>query len=235
MLAARAGEAGVVLTPQQLDQFEVYYQQLAQWNRRVNLTAIIGYQEVQVKHFLDSLTACLAAPEGFSSATRVIDIGAGAGLPGLPLKLAFPEIHLVLLESVAKKAAFLEHLVADLELADVEICTGRAETFGHQADLRETFDLALTRGLARLPVLLEYSLPFCRLGGRMVAFKHGDLDAELARAGGAIEALGGRLSPVVPVEVSGLTDNRVLVVVEKIAATPDRYPRRPGMPAKRPL
>ena len=234
-LAQGAGAAGVFLTREQLDQFETYYQELARWNRRMNLTSITGYQEVQVGHFLDSLTVCLAAPESLSSCSRVVDVGAGGGFPGLPLKLAFPGIHLVLLDSVGKKAAFLEHLVSLLELDGVEVLTGRAEALAHRPELRESFDLALARGLARLPVLLEYSLPFCRMGGKTVAHKHGNLDAELKSAGRALEALGGSLRSEVQVQVTGLTDNRVLVVVEKVAATPERYPRRTGVPAKQPL
>ena len=234
-LAQGAGEAGVFLTGEQLDQFEMYYQELARWNRRVNLTSITGYQEVQVGHFLDSLTVCLAALECLSSSSRVVDVGAGGGFPGLPLKLGFPGIHLVLLDSVGKKAAFLEHLVSLLALDGVEVLTGRAEDLAHRPELRESFDLALARGLARLPVLLEYSLPFCRVGGKTVAHKHGGLDEEMKGAQRALEALGGRLGAVVPVQVTGLTDDRVLVVVEKVAATPERYPRRPGTPAKRPL
>jgi len=234
-LAQGAGEVGVFLTHEKLDQFETYYQELARWNRRVNLTSITGYQEVQVGHFLDSLTVCLAAPESLSSSSRVVDVGAGGGFPGLPLKLAFPGIHLVLLESAGKKATFLEHVVSLLELDGVEVLTGRAEALAHRPELRESFDLVLARGLARLPVLLEYSLPFCRMGGKTVAHKHGGLDKELKSAARALETLGGRLGTEVPVRVTGLTDNRVLVVVEKVAATPERYPRRPGTPAKRPL
>ena len=234
-LAQGAGETGVFLTGNQLDQFETYYQELAQWNRRVNLTSITGYQEVQAGHFLDSLTVCLAAPESMSSRSRVVDVGAGGGFPGLPLKLAFPGIHLVLMDSAGKKAAFLEHLVCLLELDGVEVLTGRAEDLAHRPQLRESFDLALARGLARLPVLLEYSLPFCRMGGKTVAHKHGGLDEEIKSASRALETLGGRLDSEVPVQVTGLTDNRVLVVVHKVAATPDMYPRRTGVPAKRPL
>lgn len=235
ILAQGAGEAGVILTSEQLDQFETYYQELALWNRRVNLTSITGYQEVQVGHFLDSLTVCLAAPEGLSATSRVMDVGAGGGFPGLPLKLAFPSIHLVLIDSAGKKAAFLEHLVSLLKLDGVEVLTGRAEDLAHRPGLRESFDLVLARGLARLPVLLEYSLPFCRTGGKTVAHKHGGLDEELKSAARALETLGGRLVSEVPVQVTGLTDNRVLVVVEKMTATPEMYPRRTGVPAKRPL
>lgn len=234
-LAQGACEAGVLLTGEQLDQFETYYQELARWNRRVNLTSIIGYQEVQTGHFLDSLTVWLAAPVSLSHGSQVVDVGAGGGFPGIPLKLAFPGIHLLLLESARKKAAFLEHLVSILGLDEVEVLNGRAEDLAHRPELRESFDLALARGLARLPVLLEYSLPFCRMGGKTVAHKHGGLDEELKSASRALETLGGRLCPQIPVQVTGLMDNRVLVVVEKVAATPAMYPRRVGVPAKRPL
>ncbi len=235
ILASGAGELGIELTHRQLDQFEVYYRELVEWNRRMNLTAITGYVEVQVKHFLDSLTVCPAVSASFASSARVIDVGAGGGLPGLPLKLAFPEMHLALLESVGKKAAFLEHLVATLALPGVEVYKGRAEELAHRPELREAFDLVVTRGVARLPSLLEYTLPFCRPGGKVAVWKHGGIEQELAGSANALEVLGGRVGGVCPVEVTGLTDNRIIVVVEKVEATPAKYPRRPGLPGKRPL
>jgi len=235
ILARGSDELGIALTAHQLDQFEVYYQELANWNQRMNLTNIVGYEEVQVKHFLDSFTVGLAAPQGLKALEKVIDVGAGGGFPGLPLKLAFPGIKLALVESVGKKANFLRHIVSTLGLSGVEVYTGRAERLAHQSELREAFDMAVTRGLARLPTLAEYTLPFCRLGGRMVALKHGGIDAELDEAATALEVLGGSLGKVHPVEVSGLTDNRVVVAVEKVAPTPARFPRRHGIPAKRPL
>ena len=233
-LVSGAAELGLALTAQQLEQFETYYQELADWNQRVNLTAITGYREVQVKHFLDSLSVYLAFPRGPTSSVRLIDIGTGAGFPGLPLKLALPDIHLWLVESVRKKSRFLEHLVSCLELSRVEVLTGRAEELARRPDLRESFQLAVSRGVARLPTLLEYTLPFCCVGGRVALPKRG-IKEELAGAASALEALGGRLSDIHPVQVSGLDDGRVVVVVDKIQPTPDRYPRRPGMPAKRPL
>lgn len=235
ILARGSGELGIYLSGHQLDQFETYYRELADWNLRMNLTSVVDYGEVQVKHFLDSLTVCLAVPKGLASLSSVVDVGAGAGLPGLPLKLVFPQIHLALVESVGKKAQFLRHVVETLGLSGVEVHTGRAEQLAHRPELRESFDLAVTRGLARLSTLAEYTLPFCRLGGRMVALKHGNIDEELAEASNALEVLGGRADKVHPVVVSGLTDNRIVVVAEKVKTTPDRYPRRPGMPAKRPL
>ena len=234
ILARGAIELGVELSPRQLEQFETYYRELADWNQRVNLTAIVEYEEVQVRHFLDSLTVLKALPDGPPTSLRIVDVGAGAGFPGLPLKLAFPEIHLVLVESVGKKARFLEHLVDVLGLSGVEVLAKRAEELAHRAELRESSDLAVSRGVARLATLLEYCLPFCRLGGRTVLLKRG-IEQELVGASHALEALGGHPAGVFPVRVTGLTDGRVVLVVDKVNATPDQYPRRPGMPAKRPL
>ena len=236
LLAESASRLGISLSRAKLDQFEAYYQELVQGNRRVNLTRITDYTEVQVKHFLDSLTI-YPAVGGLEPGWRVLDIGAGAGFPGMPLKLAFPEIQVVLMESAAKKSRFLEELRDRLEIPGVEVLTGRAESVAHQESQRESYDLVTARGLARLPVLLEYALPFCRMGGRLAAMKHGGsgLDQELAAAANALKVLAGRVTNVYPVELPGLTDNRVVVVVEKQAPTPETYPRRPGMPSKRPL
>lgn len=235
ILARGARDLGIELTAHQLDLFEAYYRELADWNQRVNLTAITEYQEVQVLHFLDSLTLCQAVPVGAAAAKRVIDVGAGAGLPGLPLKLVFPDIHLAMVESVGKKARFLEHLVATLALSGVEVLTGRAEELARQPRLRESFDLAVSRGVAKLPSLLEYTLPFCALGGRLAVWKRGGIEAEIASAVRALAALGGNMVKVYPVVLSGLADGRVLVVIQKNSPTPARYPRRPGIPDKRPL
>ena len=227
---------GISLSNAQLGLFEAYYDELVRGNQRVNLTRITDYAEVQVKHFLDSLTIH-PATGGIEPGWRVLDIGAGAGFPGAPLKLAFPEIQVDLLESSAKKARFLEQLRDRLEIPTVEILTGRAESLARQENRREFYDLVTARGLARLPVLLEYALPFCKVGGRLAAMKHGGpgLDQELAASANALEVLAGRVTNVYPVELPGLTDNRVVVVIEKQGSTPDRYPRRPGIPSKRPL
>ena len=228
---------GIALSDGQLDQFETYFHQLAEWNQRASLTAITGYEEVQVKHFLDSLTVYLAAEEMLTgpSPVRVIDIGAGAGLPGLALKLAFPGIRLSLVESVAKKTAFLEHLTAELGLPEVSVHTGRAEDLARDEDLRDAFDLVVVRGVAKLPLLLEYCLPFCKTGGRLVALKHGGDGWELKAAANALAELGGHIEKVATVLIEGLTDDRVVISVEKTGPTPERYPRRTGIPAKRPL
>jgi 16S rRNA (guanine527-N7)-methyltransferase len=234
-LSRGAQELGITLNSLQLEQFETYYRELAQWNQKVNLTAITGYEEVQVKHFLDSLTVCLIYGGPLPSGLRVMDVGAGAGFPGLPLKLAFPNIDLVLSDSVGKKTRFLRHLLDLLGLVDVAVYTGRAEELGRRPGLRESFDLVVSRGVARLPALLEYTLPFCRVGGKAIAWKHGGIEDELASARNALKMLGGRMNGVVPVQVTGLTDNRVLVVAHKTRPTPAEYPRRTGVPAQRPL
>ena len=233
---------GVPLSKTQLEQFDLYYRELAEWNARVNLTAISGYEQTQVRHFLDSLTVCLALGndgEATSLPTEglrnVADIGSGAGFPGLPFKLAFPGIQLHLVESVGKKTAFLEHLVGALGLDGVTVHTGRAETLAREDALRESFDLVLVRGVARLSLLLEYALPLCRIGGNAVALKHGGLEAEIAEAEFALSELGGQVAGIFPVTLEGLTDNRVVAAFGKAAPTPDRYPRRAGIPSKRPL
>lgn len=232
-LAEGASKLGFVLDQHQLEQFELYYQELASWNERMNLTAIIAYQEVQLKHFLDSLTVLLALHPG-DRISRVIDVGTGAGMPGLPLKIALPYLKLTLLEATAKKVAFLRHLVERLTLKEVEVITGRAEEVAHLPAYREQFDLVLSRAVAGLPTLAELTLPFCRLGGLLVAQKKGDIEEEIRRAGRAITLLGGRLTEVKEVSLTGL-ERRLLVVVDKVNYTPPLYPRRPGIPAKRPL
>jgi 16S rRNA (guanine527-N7)-methyltransferase len=233
-LKAGVKEWGLALTPDQLEAFESYYQQLIVWNERVNLTSITDYDEVQVKHFLDSLS-CLQVLTSISLQPRCIDIGAGAGFPGLPLKIALPEIRVTLLESVRKKIQFLEHMVKELGLRDVQVIQGRAEELGRQAGHREGYDVALARAVAELSVLLEYALPLLKVDGIFVAQKGGEIEGEVEAAAAAMNLLGGCLKEVREVRLPGLDDARHLVVVEKVASTPQKFPRRVGIPAKRPL
>lgn len=226
---------GLDLKPEQVELFRVYYRELIDWNRRMNLTTITGYEEVQLKHFLDSLTAALAWPANPAAGLRVIDVGTGAGLPGIPLKILFREIDLVVLDSVGKKVAFLEHLIKTLGLGGVEIVLERAETLARRPEYREKFNVVLSRAVAALPVLAELTLPFCALNGRCILHKKGDIGEEVTRAGRAIELLGGTLREVRAVEIEGLEDGRRLVIIDKVAPTPPGYPRRPGIPEKRPL
>jgi 16S rRNA (guanine527-N7)-methyltransferase len=229
-----AKKLGLELTPGQLEKYEIYYRELVDWNKRINLTRITDYEEVQVKHFLDSLTVTLVWPRN-NAGLSLIDVGTGAGIPGIPLKIVFPSLRLVLLEAVAKKAAFLRHITQKLGLDDVEIVVGRAEEVAHQGEYREKFNLVLSRAVAPLPTVVELTLPFCALGGSFIAQKKGDTKSEISSAAKAIEILGGRLREVKPLELAEFADKRSLVVIDKVSPTPPKYPRRPGIPAKRPI
>lgn len=234
-LVEGASRLGIKLDAGQINQLEIYYHELIEWNKKLNLTAITDYKEAQIKHFLDSLTVILAltkeelAQPGFS----IIDIGTGAGFPGIPLKVFLNQSKLVLLDSKVKKAAFLRHIVERLELSQVEIVVGRAEEIAHLPSFRQQFALSVSRAVASLPTLVELALPFCRIGGKFVAQKKGEIEQEIIQAGKAIDVLGGKLSRVDKVKLDG--DERYLVIIDKIYPAPEKYPRRPGIPAKRPL
>jgi len=235
-LISGAAKLGLHPDSGQLQQFEDYYHTLIDWNERVNLTAITDYEEVQVKHFLDSLTIATVIRHDIAvKALNVLDVGTGAGFPGIPLKLIFPNIKLTLLEATAKKTKFLEYLASELGLKDVAIVTGRAEEVAHNPQYREKYDIVLSRALAPLPALAELALPFCKINGYFVAQKKGDITGEIEQAQKVIKLMGGRLREVKPVELKELNDNRCLVVIDKAESTPARYPRRPGMPEKRPI
>jgi len=232
-----AQKLGINLNDKQITQFKLYYQELVGWNKKFNLTTITDYQEVQLKHFLDSLTVISALTEeelrqpGFS----IIDIGTGAGFPGIPLKVFLPQSRLVLLDSKAKKAAFLQHVIEQLELDDVEVVVGRAEEIAHRPLLRENFTLVVSRAVASLPTLVELALPFCQMGGKFIAQKKGQIEQELVQAGKAIDVFGGELNQVKKVELEELSDERYLVIIDKISPSPEKYPRRAGTPTRRPI
>ena len=235
-LIAGARELHIKLTDHHLIAFETCYRELMDWNRRFNLTAITDREGVLIRHFLDSLSCLKALPRKVLAAgARVIDVGTGAGFPGLPLKLVCPEIRLTLLEATGKKVTFLEPLVRVLGLGEVDVVHGRAEELGHDPAHRERYDWALARAVAEMPTLAEYLLPLVRVGSAALAQKGEGAAAEVQGADAAIVALGGRVRRLVPVELRGLAETRHLVIVDKVAATPEKYPRRPGVPAKRPI
>jgi 16S rRNA (guanine527-N7)-methyltransferase len=235
LLAGGTPELGILVTPLQLAQFETYFRELVNWNERVNLTAITGYEDVQIKHFLDSLTVSRAFPNSVPAGWTILDVGAGGGFPGIPLNIVYPSLRLTLLEATGKKAAFLEYIVAKLGLKEVLVINQRAEETAHEPALRERFDVVVARALADLSALAELTLPFCRIGGRVIAQKKGDIAAELKQARRAISMLGGMGGDVIPLQLAELPDQRCLVVIEKVATTPSCYPRRPGVPVKKPL
>ena len=235
-LLAGASNLGLSLNTGHVKALEAYYDELIEWNQRFNLTAITDRNGILIRHFLDSIS-CLAAlsPTELSAGTRVIDVGTGAGFPGIPLKIVCPDICLTLLEATGKKVTFLEHVVELLGLQDVTVIKGRAEELGHDPQHRERYDWAIARAVAEMPVLAEYLLPLVMVGGGVLAQKGEMAVAETRRAESAIRTLGGHVRRLIPVELRGLTETRYLIVIDKIAATPEKYPRRPGIPAKRPL
>jgi len=232
-----AGKLGIKLTTRQVKQFELYYQELIEWNKKINLTAITDYSSVQVKHFLDSLTITLALSEEEVARPdfKIVDIGTGAGFPGVPLRILFPQPRLVLLEPTTKKTVFLHHIIRKLDLQSVEVLNSRAEEAAHLPAYREQFDLVLSRAVALLPTLVELALPFCRIGGRFIAQKKGEIDQEITGAKKAIAVLGGRLDQTKKIELDEFTDARYLVIIDKISSTPSEYPRRTGVPNRRPI
>ena len=235
-LISGAQDLQMTLQPEQLDALQFYQQELVAWNERFNLTAITDDEGVQVRHFLDSLSCLLALEKGERlSDKRVIDVGTGAGFPGLVLKIVCPGMQLTLLEATAKKVRFLEYMIDKLGLEDVMALKGRAEELGQDFRHREIYDWALARAVADLPILAEYLLPLVKVNGRMLAQKGEQAPAEVHRSEQAIQQLGGRLRRLVQVDLRGIAETRYLVVVDKVATTPKRYPRRPGIPNKRPL
>jgi len=255
LLQAGVSELGIGLTREQLSAFSIYMDELMKWNQRANLTAIATPDGIQTRHFLDSLTCLLGFPveqpttvnsmaplsdvaerlnggEGLSC----LDVGTGAGFPGIPLKIFLPRMKLTLLESIAKKTAFLTNLVDLLGPEDTTVITGRAEELARQPDHRERYDVVVTRAVSKLAVVAELTLPFCRIGARSIALKKGEhMAQEIEESRYAVRQLGGQYAEEVAVKLSLLDEGRMVIVLEKVSSTHAAYPRRPGMPAKRPL
>lgn len=233
-LSQQAAELfGITLTEVQAEQFAIYARELAAWNSHTNLTAITDEEGIQVRHFLDSLSVVSAAAP--QPGQRVMDVGTGAGFPGLPLKIVFPQIQLTLLEATGKKVEFLNHVAAAMGLPGVTALHARAEEAGHMPTQRAAYDLVLARAVTRLPALVEYLLPLAKVGGRCIAMKGRTAFEEVRDSGRALNLLGGRVNEVLPVSLPGIDEARYLVIIEKVTPTPAPYPRAPGTPTRKPL
>ena len=248
-------ELGLPLTDAHLNTFARFYELLITWNERINLTTITDPVDVQRKHFLDSLASLPVLAEEVARADeaegmapvedpvahllrktwRCVDVGAGAGLPGLAVKIVWRRLRLTLLDGTLKKVRFMNEVIRRLGLAQAMAVHGRAEEFGRDPAFREQFDLVLARGLAPMNTLAEYTLPFARVGGWVVAYKGPRGPAELSEAFKAIDILGGYVERVAPVQVPGLAEGRFIILIRKVAPTPSTYPRGRGLPRKKPL
>ena len=235
---------GVTLTERQLAQFVRYYEMLAEWNERMNLTAITAYEDVMKKHFFDSLSLTKVLDgKGFHGgkdagkgcAASLIDVGTGAGFPGLALKIAFPELKVTLLDSLNKRIQFLEAVIGELELEGVRAVHGRAEDFAKPGEMRESFYLCVSRAVARLSTLAEYCLPFVRQGGMFVAYKSEKVSQEMQEAQRAVSLLGGRLEGQTEFMLPNSDIYRNLILIKKVKPSPGKYPRKAGLPGKEPL
>lgn len=229
----KLNELGIVLSEMQKEQFDRFYELLVEWNKVMNLTGITEYEEVNEKHFVDSLSIVKAID--MENVHTVIDIGTGAGFPGIPLKIAFPHLKIVLLDSLNKRIKFLNEVIDQLGLTDISTIHGRAEDYAKQAEYREQFDLCVSRAVANLSILSEYCIPYVKVGGMFIPYKSGEIDEEVAQAKKAVHLLGGRLENVVKFQLPESEISRSFVKIKKVNNTTKKYPRKSGLPAKEPL
>ncbi|MEY8446210.1 16S rRNA (guanine(527)-N(7))-methyltransferase RsmG [Enterococcus ratti] len=225
-------DKGIHLSDQQMSQFERYYQLLVEWNEKMNLTAITEKKDVYLKHFYDSLT--LAFDVDFSPTFSLCDVGSGAGFPSIPLKIAFPELQITIVDSLNKRLIFLNELTKELEIS-ANLYHDRAETFGQNPQFRASFDCVTARAVARLNVLAELCLPLVKQEGYFYALKAAKSEEELTEAKQAIEVLGGKFIKEYTIELPKITDKRHILVMQKRKTTPKKYPRKPGLPNKQPI
>lgn len=234
-MTAGLTEVGITLSEHQMNQFYEYYQQLIEWNKVMNLTAITELEEVVSKHFIDSMTLIKAVADIGEKVVSVIDVGTGAGFPGIPLKIAFPNLNITLLDSLNKRIKFLDGVIEQLGLEKITTIHGRAEDFGKNPEYREQFDFCVSRAVANAATLSEYCLPFVKVGGSFIPYKSGKIDEELEAGKKAIQTFGGTIKAVVRFQLESADADRALVVIQKTAKTPKKYPRKAGMPSKEPI
>ena len=234
ILVKESKKLGIDLNNNQIKQFIKYYNLLEEWNNKINLTSITEFKSVQIKHFLDSLATYNTIPSILFNTGSFIDIGTGAGFPGIPLKIALPNLKLTLLESTKKKTYFLENVSKILKLKSTNIVNKRAEDLAHDINFREKFDFATVRAVGKLAMISELCLPFCKVGGKVIALKHPNIQDEIENAAYAIKLLGGRLGKIKDIKI---TENKITSLIEivKQTQTDNKYPRKSGFPKKHPL
>ena len=233
ILEQKLGELGIKQDQNQLERFHKFYQLLIEWNKVMNLTGITEYEDVVEKHFVDSLSIIKAID--LSGIHTVIDVGTGAGFPGIPLKIAFPHLRVVLLDSLNKRIKFLDEVISQLELTEIRTIHGRAEEYARKEEYREQFNLCVSRAVANLSTLSEYCLPYIQVGGMFVPYKSGEIDDEVEQSKKAVRILGGNIKEVMKFELPGTDILRSFVLIHKEQHTQKKYPRKAGIPAKEPL
>lgn len=226
-------ELHILLDDKQLCQFMSYYKLLVEWNQVMNLTAITDFEEVCKKHFIDSLS--LVKAYDINAGISVMDIGTGAGFPGIPLKIAFPDLKITLLDSLNKRVSFLKNVIENLKLDNIEVLHGRAEDYAKKEEFREQYDLCVSRAVANLSTLSEYCIPYVKAGGHFISYKSEKLTEELKNADRAINILGGRIKEQVEFQIPNSHIYRNLLVIYKEKETPANYPRKAGIPSKKPI
>lgn len=224
---------GIQLTEKQKQQFDKFYELLVEWNKVMNLTGITEYEEVNEKHFVDSVALVKAV--SLNEKQNLIDVGTGAGFPGIPLKIVFPHLKVTLLDSLNKRIKFLDTVIEELGLEHIETIHGRAEDFAKQADYREQYDICVSRAVANLATLSEYCIPYVKIGGLFIPYKSGEIEEELSHSEKAITILGGKLDQVIKFELPRSEIGRSFVKIEKVKSTAKKYPRKAGLPSKEPL
>lgn len=232
-LQSKAEQLGIRLSEKQLEQFQSYYERLIEKNKVMNLTAITEYEEVVDKHFVDSIL--LGSVKELSGKKRVIDVGTGAGFPGIPLKIVYPELEITLLDSLNKRVKFLNEVIEELGLTGIQAVHSRAEDLAQDAAYRQQYDICVSRAVANLATLSEYCIPFVKQGGYFISYKSTQIEEELKQAKKAVQVLGGTLEQIETVQIPGTTIERQFVMIRKTGTTPKKFPRKAGTASKTPI